>query len=214
MDSEAAGIAPKEKARASAAEWKSGRCAVGRASDSTLTAARVASVKVAVPVRAARVHQTNAAPFRRARVRCEGVRTTCASGTMAGMGATARRGPPAYSPARKHASPSTAPRDWSHRWATCRVEERGTRGRQATATRTSTRPCAASVAKRATGTRSAIAGAAMPATDVWAEGGVAGRPSGRMPATGTPSPAPRRRWRACPVNWRIFYYRAAAQRLC
>eukprot|EP00965_Chrysotila_dentata_P153877 5086332-Pleurochrysis_carterae.AAC.1 len=65
-----------------------------------------------------------AAPPRSADARWAGVRATCSAGTTAGRGATARRGPPAYSPARKHAMFPTAERDSSQRCATFRAEER------------------------------------------------------------------------------------------
>eukprot|EP00965_Chrysotila_dentata_P069227 2287867-Pleurochrysis_carterae.AAC.1 len=59
-----AGIAPKEKALASAGDEKSASVSVGRTSAWTLMAARVARVEVGVPPRAASVHHTKAAPLR------------------------------------------------------------------------------------------------------------------------------------------------------
>eukprot|EP00965_Chrysotila_dentata_P166778 5507309-Pleurochrysis_carterae.AAC.1 len=124
-DRKAAGTVPKEKAAASVAELKSGSMDVGRTRASTLIAARVAAVKVEVPDKAANVHHKKAAPRFRAFALCAGVRTTCSSGTMTGTGATARRGPPAYSPARKQARSLTVQIERSHRCATLRAAERG-----------------------------------------------------------------------------------------
>eukprot|EP00965_Chrysotila_dentata_P020524 679981-Pleurochrysis_carterae.AAC.3 len=104
-DSAAAGMAPKEKSLASDGVEKSASRLVGRTRASTATAARVAALEAGVPASAASVHHTNAAPLRSAFRLCPGVRTTSAWGTSTGTGATARRGPWSYSPARKQARP-------------------------------------------------------------------------------------------------------------
>eukprot|EP00965_Chrysotila_dentata_P118942 3932981-Pleurochrysis_carterae.AAC.1 len=104
-DSAAAGMAPKEKALASHGVEKSASMPVGRTRASTATAARVAALEAGVPTSAASVHHPNTAPLRSALRLCPGVRTRSAWGISTGTGATARRGPWSYSPAKKQARP-------------------------------------------------------------------------------------------------------------
>eukprot|EP00965_Chrysotila_dentata_P179123 5915454-Pleurochrysis_carterae.AAC.1 len=93
-------MAPKEKAAALCA-GKSGMFGTGRTRASAARTARAKEGCATVPLRAVSVHQRKDAPAARARRREAGVRTTTSWSTTKGTGATARRGPPAYSPTRK-----------------------------------------------------------------------------------------------------------------